>query len=118
MKPILLECSKNIYKFKLPFSVLVKLRDENIDFISGEAWGRIENEVSLIYPIIRRGVSYAEGRIVEEEEVVEIVDDLMETLGFAGVYGKILDAISIKGAYKIDTEETEVEEIEEEVKKK
>lgn len=119
MKPILLECSTNIYKFKLPFSVLIKLRDDNIDFISGEAWGKIENEVGLIYPIIRRGVSYAEAREVSEEEVVGMVDDLMETIGFSGVYEKILNAISIKGAYKMEEEPVEeVNEIEEDVKKK
>ena len=118
MKPILLECTKNIYKFKLPFSVLVKLRDENIDFISGEAWNKVEKEVSLIYPIIKRGVSYAESREVSEEEVVEIVDDLMETVGFGGVYAKIMNAISIKGAYQTEEDLDDSNEIEEDVKKK
>lgn len=118
MKPILLECSNNIYKFKLPFSVLIKLRDKGVDFISGNAWGKIEQEVELIFPIITEGVSYAEGRDIGEEEVIEIVDDLMETIGFSGVYEKILDAISIKGAYKVDDESEEIEKIEKNVKKK
>lgn len=116
MKPILLECSKNIYKFKLPFSVLIKLRDDDIDFINGEAWTRIENEVQMIYPIIRRGVSYAEGKEVSEEEVVEIVDELMENVGFQGIYGHIMNAISIKGAYKTDDEVEEQKDEETEKK--
>lgn len=94
----MLECSKNVYKFKLPFSVLIKLRDQGIDFISATAWADLEKELKNIYPILREGISYAEGKDITDEEVEEIVDELMETIGLDELEYKIMDAISIKGA--------------------
>lgn len=117
MKPLMLECENNIYKFKLPFSVLCKLRDEGIDFLGGSAWTTIEEEVEKIVPVIKAGIEYSEGRVVEEAEITKVVDDLMETLGFQGIYSKIMEAISIKGAYEQPeptVEEDDVEMVEEE----
>ncbi len=107
MKPIILECENNFYKFKLPFSVLCKLRDEGIDFLGGSAWVTMEQEVKNIVPVIKAGIEYSEGREIGDE-IVKIVDDLMETIGFQGIYNKIMEAISIKGAY--DSEDLETSE--------
>lgn len=112
--PIILEGQNQVYKFKLTFSVLVKLRDEGIDFLDGTAWSSMQDEVKNIVPVIKHGIEYAEKRELGDDELTRVVDDLMEDLGFQGIYSKIMEAISIKGAYAIDDIEPEVEEEEEE----
>lgn len=116
-KPQVLECENQVYKFKLPFSVLCNLRDDGIDFLEGGAWKTMEEDVKSIIPVLQAGIEYAEKRPLDEDEMIDIVDDLMENLGFAGVYEIIMKAISIKGAYVTDDEEENIEE-DEEIEKK
>lgn len=117
-KPQILECQNQVYKFKLPFSVLCNLRDDGIDFLEGGAWKTMEEDVKTIVPVLQAGIEYAEKRPIDEDEMTTIVDDLMENIGFVGVYEIIMKAISIKGAYVVDDEVENEESNDEELEEK
>ena len=95
-KPELFRGDLGDYKYKLPFSCLCDLRDQGIDFFEINSINDyIIQEPRRLYPIIKVGVEYAEKRKLTEEELIEIVDDIVETLGFGIISGTIWNSIAI-----------------------
>lgn len=115
-KPELFRGDLGDYKYKLPFSCLCDLRDQGIDFFEINSLNDyIVQEPRRLYPIIKVGVEYAEKRKLTEEELIELVDDIVETLGFGIISGTIWNAI---GIYMPPAEEEANSTVEEKEEKK
>lgn len=97
-KAQLIKGNNGDYRYKLPFSALCNLRDEGIDFFEiDNIIEYIYQEPRRLYPIMKEGLEVGEKREIDKEELENIVDDIMETIGWdVGIY--ILDAVAIYSA--------------------
>lgn len=118
-KPTIIETDEKSYKFKLPFSALIKLRDEGIDFFE-QGLTAIMEDIGRLYQVFQVGISSAEHREISHDEVVDIVDEILEVYSLGDIYEIILASVSIKGVYDRETEILEAttgdEEIDELIK--